>query len=200
MSRDVNAELPIFTYLPNESVASTECRSFGNTTMDEIQTLKNFLNYWEKIFFLMEGKTGYISFNFQPFILYSTSGKRKLNEPAEVEQCHRTETKFSTVHDDAESESSDNSENNSADSSEDEYDAVSEDENADENAVVSHSLPTGSGDTTDDAEADVRDHNMTIDFSLSVGADGELFLKKLKVLIFLSNVENIVYITKIVLL
>jgi hypothetical protein len=41
---------------------------------------------------------------------------------------------------------------------------------------------------------------MTIDFSLSVGADGELFLKKLKVLIFLSNVENIVYITKIVLL
>jgi hypothetical protein len=32
MSRDVNAELPIFTYLPNESVASTECRSFGNTT------------------------------------------------------------------------------------------------------------------------------------------------------------------------
>jgi hypothetical protein len=168
--------------------------------MDEIQTLKNFLNYWEKIFFLMEGKTGYISFNFQPFILYSTSGKRKLNEPAEVEQCHRTETKFSTVHDDAESESSDNSENNSADSSEDEYDAVSEDENADENAVVSHSLPTGSGDTTDDAEADVRDHNMTIDFSLSVGADGELFLKKLKVLIFLGNVENIVYITKIVLL
>ncbi|EFX62325.1 hypothetical protein DAPPUDRAFT_337110, partial [Daphnia pulex] len=153
-----------YRYLPVYQMKVLRALNVGvseTQQMDEIQTLKNFLNYWEKIFFLMEGK-------------------RKLNEPAEVEQCHRTETKFSTVHDDAESESSDNSENNSADSSEDEYDAVSEDENADENVVVSHSLPTGSGDTTDDAEADVRDHNMTIDFSYSVGADGELVLTKLK--------------------
>ncbi|KZR99728.1 Uncharacterized protein APZ42_004298 [Daphnia magna] len=152
MSRDINAQFLIFSYFPNESVGSTGCWSFGETTKQLIKKSdsKNFLKYWEKIFSLMEGK-------------------RKANEPVEVEQCHSTATKFSTLQDDVpESDNGDNAENNHADSDNDCYPV---DDNAD-----GISLPTEHGEITT-AEADVCDQNNTIfDFAFNVGADGVVTL------------------------
>lgn len=87
----------------------------------------------------------------------------------EVEQCHSTATKFSTLQDDVpESDNGDNAENNHADSDND-CDPV--DDNAD-----GISLPTEHGETTT-AEADVCDQNNTIFyFAFNVGADGVVTL------------------------
>jgi hypothetical protein len=56
-----------YRYLPIYQMKVLRALNVGvseTQRMDEIQILKNFLNYWEKIFFLMEGKTGCILFNF----------------------------------------------------------------------------------------------------------------------------------------
>ena len=78
LARDVNAELLIFGYFPNEDAGSCGCE-MTKELIDKHDT-KNFMKYWEKVYSEVEGKTNvyiYMSLHILSvlFFLFSKAGR-----------------------------------------------------------------------------------------------------------------------------